>query len=865
MFLLAALFALVVSVLSAPAPAGNLALAARDSEAPACGVTTVYVTVVDTIKSQFLMTVTKTSFLKTTTTDTKTTVGPSSLKSNSSARPSSLEGVSSALGNGLSTGVSITGTRTYTISNTIWTTVTQYDGKVILTPVTTSLASNEGTTTLSRTSTVLTTTTLPDGRVIPTEIPVTEIFVMDKSPQPTSTFDGITKVAVASDVPADLEKLTSSTPATRIITENGETLLVEGTETYELIWAPEPTTQYVFPVTVLPPAPTSTKSVESSESISSMISSNMAVDSSSFSTSASSTEDELTTTLESISESTLTATEFPTSSDEATTTLQSLSEVTVTATEFPTSSDEASSETSTTVFPTLDPTSLPSMFNSTTGQMGWNTSVGFSTSQNAGQTGSPSSTETTDLFSLTSDFSSSTATSDVTASSGEGATSTSSFDNGFSTDSSFSTEAAISSTSSDAQESTFSVSATATSLDEVSTQETGAIETSESSTDADTTSLPISTEESATSTAAESSGSTSVTDASSMKTYPGVAYGISSETKFSHTISEIPFPTEFSLISATEESEATITPVATLSLPFPQDPRSPSFTTVIVNRTSTTESHTRHADGSFPSFFLPFPVVPVEETRTESGVTFTTSFYSTQSDSFTGWPIFSMATEFPTATEDINAPAATPTSCGEIGKFNLTFDEFPALVGDDSTPPLPFFGAYKYFDFNGRFSVGPPPRIPFVPESAPLVLQFNATTSIADGFVARGEIGPSTGNQGLGCFNFDAQGVSIGCDSLVGNCEWTIVGVRYNSNTGNYDEVITQSATTPPCPADTGCDLTEVVLLDGFRNLNSIRVTATVGGEPRDWWMDNILLSWADNSCQAGLCRSEDGVRGSRR
>lgn len=177
------------------------------------------------------------------------------------------------------------------------------------------------------------------------------------------------------------------------------------------------------------------------------------------------------------------------------------------------------------------------------------------------------------------------------------------------------------------------------------------------------------------------------------------------------------------------------------------------------------------------------------------------------------------------------------------------------MVGGDSVPALPFFGTYKYFSFGGRFSVAPPPTAPFVPESAPLLLQFNATESRGDGVIPTGEIGPSKEYLDSGCFGFGARGVSLGCDSTDAPCDWQITGVR-RSATGIDEEVVTQRASTSPCPTGNGCDLTELILLDRFRDLVKLRINVTVDGEAADWYADNFVLEWADKSCTAAICRS---------
>ena len=96
----------------------------------------------------------------------------------------------------------------------------------------------------------------------------------------------------------------------------------------------------------------------------------------------------------------------------------------------------------------------------------------------------------------------------------------------------------------------------------------------------------------------------------------------------------------------------------------------------------------------------------------------------------------------------------------------------------------------------------------------------------------------------------------MGCDSVGPYCGWQFTGVQFNHETQEYKEVATQFLSTASCPGLEDCKLTDVVLLDDFTHLHALRVNVTVVGEPKNWWMDDLKLEWANGSCDARLCRS---------
>jgi hypothetical protein len=179
--------------------------------------------------------------------------------------------------------------------------------------------------------------------------------------------------------------------------------------------------------------------------------------------------------------------------------------------------------------------------------------------------------------------------------------------------------------------------------------------------------------------------------------------------------------------------------------------------------------------------------------------------------------------------------------------------------------PEPIFSPYHHFYFSEGFVIAPPPRDPYLPASKPLLLEFLTESNInvtrnhnipeIGKYGATGEIGNGD-NLHWGCYTFDAMAASVGCDSQGPTCDWQFTGVVYDTTTNDSTEVITQRVSTASCPALNDCSLMDIVFLDNFRDLHSLRINVTVAGVPKIWWMDDLKLAWADGSCDAGLCRA---------
>ncbi|TGO57413.1 hypothetical protein BELL_1347g00010 [Botrytis elliptica] len=260
--------------------------------------------------------------------------------------------------------------------------------------------------------------------------------------------------------------------------------------------------------------------------------------------------------------------------------------------------------------------------------------------------------------------------------------------------------------------------------------------------------------------------------------------------------------------------------------------------------------------------------------------TFQSSSLSTTASTSTFIPVIegSSSVTFPNSTSSTSTSiisSATPTNCGERGDFVLIFDDVPpssvSNASDTDVQPEPLFNPYHQFLFSDGFTVIPPPkRLPFLPSSKPLLLEFtpNFQANSSDR-----KTGPNTADHSFsgqigsgderhtGCFNFNLYGASLGCDSTGPSCDFTFTGYKYDEASQQTSQVTQQIIHVPACPELANCVLTTVDLEPSFRDLTHFVMNATVAGEPKLWWMDDLRLGWSDNSCAMGLCRQNAHVR----
>ena len=118
-----------------------------------------------------------------------------------------------------------------------------------------------------------------------------------------------------------------------------------------------------------------------------------------------------------------------------------------------------------------------------------------------------------------------------------------------------------------------------------------------------------------------------------------------------------------------------------------------------------------------------------------------------------------------------------------------------------------------------------------------------------------GEIsdGPYESNS---AFLFDATSAYFGCDNRGPNpCTLVFTGYTYDQNLHNEVASYSQNATIPACPSSSGCPLQHVMFPQSFRDLSGLQIQAFVGGQERMFFMDNLAMAWANNTCAAGMAR----------
>ncbi|THV49919.1 hypothetical protein BGAL_0173g00150 [Botrytis galanthina] len=309
------------------------------------------------------------------------------------------------------------------------------------------------------------------------------------------------------------------------------------------------------------------------------------------------------------------------------------------------------------------------------------------------------------------------------------------------------------------------------------------------------------------------------------------------------------FSTDTSTSSSTSMSSFTsISGFNATSYTSSSQSTSSSILTPVSKATSTSQSSSLSTIASISSF--------ISMVKGSSSVTFPNSTSST-------------------STSITSSAVPTPINCGERGDFVLTFDDIPPLsvsnASDTDVQPEPLFNPYHQFLFSDGFTVVPPPkRLPFLPSSKPLLLEFipNFEANSSDrktgpnaadhGF--SGQIG--SGDEGLtGCFNFNLYGASLGCDSMGPSCDFTFTGYKYDVASKDTSLVTQQVIRVPACPELANCVLTTVDLNSSFKDLTYFFMNVTMTGKPKLWWMDDLRMGWSDNSCAMGLCRQNAHVR----
>jgi hypothetical protein len=107
-------------------------------------------------------------------------------------------------------------------------------------------------------------------------------------------------------------------------------------------------------------------------------------------------------------------------------------------------------------------------------------------------------------------------------------------------------------------------------------------------------------------------------------------------------------------------------------------------------------------------------------------------------------------------------------------------------------------------------------------------------------------------------FWFNTHGVYVGCQVPVGHkCQVEMHGWRYDSASGQSCQEAHQHYLLLPYGNETGLQL---LPLDAtFSNLTAFQIVATdtATNSPVSYYVDDIALTWSNNTCAAGLERLE--------
>ena len=120
------------------------------------------------------------------------------------------------------------------------------------------------------------------------------------------------------------------------------------------------------------------------------------------------------------------------------------------------------------------------------------------------------------------------------------------------------------------------------------------------------------------------------------------------------------------------------------------------------------------------------------------------------------------------------------------------------------------------------------------------------------GLEVSGEIGAGP-HSSDSAYWINAYSAYLGCtDGSISACLLTIHGYVE----GQKEPIVTQIAEVPSCPGFKGCKLLYIAFGGSFQNLTGLQITAAVGIQAVDYYMDDLKLGWSDNTCAAQLERS---------
>jgi hypothetical protein len=217
-----------------------------------------------------------------------------------------------------------------------------------------------------------------------------------------------------------------------------------------------------------------------------------------------------------------------------------------------------------------------------------------------------------------------------------------------------------------------------------------------------------------------------------------------------------------------------------------------------------------------------------------------------------------------TSTATASAATNTASSCGDCCEntplFTINFDDLPHFsIGSDpaETDIPPIFNPYRKLYFQDHFGYVPPPSDPFPPHSPPQLAIYREagldfTGSPDSGLLLLGEIG-SGPRASDSAYWIDANSVWFGCAN--GGPQDCTIKINGFTN-GTTSPTITQTVTQPPCQGLKNCSLDLVEFSDDFHDLTGLQIIAKIGTETVDYYMDDLELSWSNNTCAAQQERS---------
>jgi hypothetical protein len=198
--------------------------------------------------------------------------------------------------------------------------------------------------------------------------------------------------------------------------------------------------------------------------------------------------------------------------------------------------------------------------------------------------------------------------------------------------------------------------------------------------------------------------------------------------------------------------------------------------------------------------------------------------------------------------------------------LNLQFEDLPVFstTNNETTDFPPIFNPYRHFYWGAGWSFVPPPRDPFPAHSGSRLAQFVQSPKFNHtGSPDAGLLEPSAFGCGPRNYNnnywFNARSAWVGCDnnatSSFSTCDFVATGYQWDNATQAEKVAVTQHFTIPPCPDFKNCHLRPINFNYQFYRLSRLSFYANVKGQIKSFWVDDIGLSWFNNTCEAGLAR----------